>query len=307
MDKEADRERKRRQRAEKKAQREAQEAGSVPKAEKGDPKSEKGDPGAKTPKQGGVDSPKDGKATAGAVEGRPDMEDAQRAMGDMAKEDALAAAIMRRYNKSSCWAFVMYEDSAPPDYEDKLRMLGVQFALSPWHDKDVDGKHKNGKPKYKKKHRHGILHWPGGTTTYKTAAGISRDVLHGTIPIPLVSPRGYYRYFCHLDNPKKAQYDEADIIVGNGFDVGDFLELTAKEKNELCKHIVMDVVIPLEIVEYWDLVTYTMLNGSAAEFEFVRTNTLFFQSALRSRRHINERGRMGGHAYEPLPKGDAGE
>ena len=276
LSKEADRERKRRQRAERTAQQtqEAQEQEQE---------------------------------AQGAVQGRPDMKAAQEAMGDMAKENALAAAIMRRYNKSSCWAFVMYEDSAPPDYEDKLRMLGVQFALSPWHDKDVDGKDEHGKPKYKKKHRHGILHWPGGTTTYKTAAGISRDVLHGTIPIPLVSPRGYYRYFCHLDNPRKAQYEEADIIVGTGFDVGDFLELTAKEKTELCKHIVMDVVIPLEIVEYWDLVTYTMLNGSAAEFEFVRTNTLFFQSALRSRRHINERGRRGGHTYEPLPKEDAGK
>lgn len=222
-------------------------------------------------------------------EGRPDMEDAQKSMGDTAKEDALAAAIVRRYNKSSCWAFVMYEDSAPKDYEDKLRMIGVQFALSPWHDKDVDGENADGTLKYKKKHRHGILHWPGGTTTYKTAAGITRDMLHGTIPIPLVSPRGYYRYFCHLDNPKKARYDETDIITGNGFDVGDFLELTAKEKNELCKHIIADIVIPLGMVEYWDLVVYVMFNGSAAEFEFVRTNTLFFQSALRSRRYIEEK------------------
>lgn len=258
LSKEADRERKRRQRAEKKAQQE-QEIQSA--------------------------------AQGPEFDGRPDMEDAQKCMGDVAKENALAAAIMRRYNKSSCWAFVMYEDSAPPDYEDKLRMIGVQFALSPWHDQDVDGKNADGTPKYKKKHRHGILHWPGGTTTYKTAAGISRDVLHGTIPIPLVSPRGYYRYFCHLDNPKKARYDEADIITGNGFDVGDFLELTAKEKNELCRDIIERIIKPLNIVEYWVLIDYVMLNESAAVFEFVRTNTLFFQSALRSRRIC----------YEPAP------
>lgn len=78
LSKEADRERKRRQRAERTAQQtqEAQEQEQE---------------------------------AQGAVQGRPDMKAAQEAMGDMAKENALAAAIMRRYNKSSCWAFVMYE------------------------------------------------------------------------------------------------------------------------------------------------------------------------------------------------------
>lgn len=247
-----------------------------------------------------------GAAAPTEFEGRPSVEDAEAAYNDGDPDgERIAAAIMRRYNKSQTWAFILYEDSAPKDYEDKLRMLGVQFALSPWHDKDTDGKDEHGKPKYKKKHRHGMLHWPGGATTYKTAAAITRDVLHATIPVPLVSPRGYYRYFTHLDNPKKAKYDEADIITGNGFDIGEFLQLTAKEKNDLAKLIITEI-INQGMTEYWELVMYAMLNMDAAAFEFVRTNTLFLRSALQSKRFMEQtpgmdaRFRMGKPYPDPL-------
>ena len=104
-----------------------------------------------------------GAAAPTEFEGRPSVEDAEAAYNDGDPDgERIAAAIMRRYNKSQTWAFILYEDSAPKDYEDKLRMLGVQFALSPWHDKDTDGKDEHGKPKYKKKHRHGMLHWQIG-------------------------------------------------------------------------------------------------------------------------------------------------
>lgn len=231
------------------------------------------------------------------IGGRPVVEDAEAAYGDANREAAIIAAMMRRYNKASCWAFIIYEDSVPADYEDKLRMLGVQFALSPWHDADID---RNGKRK--KNHRHGILHWPTGSTTYKTAASITRDMLHGTIPVPLVSPRGYYRYFTHADNPKKAQYDEADIITGNGFDVGDFLELTSKEKAEMRQRII-ELVMQLEITEYSDLVIYCMYNESMAAFDFVSQNTLFFATFLRSWRFRINSNRLCGGAGQERPEG----
>lgn len=228
-----------------------------------------------------------GAAAPAEFESRPTVEDAEAAYnaGD-ADGERIAAAIMKRYNKSQCWAFIMYEDSAPPDYEDKLRLLGVQFALSPWHDNDLDKNRKR-----KKNHRHGLLYWPTGSTTYRTAAAITRDVLHGTIPIPVVSPRGYYRYFCHLDNPKKAQYDPKDIINGNGFDIGNFLELTTQEENELCRKLV-EIIEAQNITEYWDLLLWTMYNEKSFVFEFVRKNTLFLNSAVSSRRNKLKEARL---------------
>lgn len=255
LSKEADRERKRRQRAEQKARKD-KEAGAV----------EAVDP-------------------ADGFGGRPTVEDAEAAYLDTGREEIIVRRVCKGYGKSRTWACVMYQDSAPQDWEDKLRMVGVSFAVSPLHDKDLTADRKPKKP-----HWHVILDWRAGSTTYATAAGISRGILKGTIPIPLVSPRGYYRYFCHLDNPKKAQYDQKDIITGNGFDIGDFLELTAQEKSELRRKIIKDIIIPCNILEYWDLVTYTMLNEDAATFDFVCTNTCFFQGALRSKNGIDNPG-----------------
>lgn len=213
---------------------------------------------------------------------RPTIEDAEAAMDNPVLMVDVSATVKRFYGKSQVWAGIMYQDSAPADWEHQLRMLGVPFAVSPLHDQDI---REDKTPK--KPHWHVILYWPGGSTTYRTAAAIMRDVLKGTIPIPLVSPRGYYRYFTHLDNPKKAKYDEADIITGNGFDIGEFLQLTAKEQNDLAKLIITEI-INQGMTEYWELVMYAMLNMDAAAFEFVRTNTLFLRSALQSKRFMEQ-------------------
>lgn len=221
--------------------------------------------------------------------GRPQVEDAEVAYGDQARESVISKAINRRYGKSRTWACIMYEDSAPPDWEDLLRQIGVGFAVSPLHDKDVT---QTGE--IKKSHWHVILDWRFGSTTYRAAAGIARDVLHGTIPIPLVSPRGYYRYMTHLDNPDKAQYDPAKIVTGNGFDVGDFLDLTMQEEIEVMEHVVRDLIIGLGIVEYSTLCLYCMDHESLAVRAYVINHTLFFRSFLSSIRHA-------GTSSTPLP------
>lgn len=217
---------------------------------------------------------------------RPTIEDAEAAMDNPVLMVDVSATVKRFYGKSQVWAGIMYQDSAPADWEHQLRMLGVPFAVSPLHDSDI---REDGTPK--KAHWHVILYWPGGSTTYRTAAAIMRDVLHGTIPIPLVSPRGYYRYFAHLDNPKKAQYDPKDIINGNGFDIGNFLELTTQEENELCRKLV-EIIEAQNITEYWDLLLWTMYNEKSFVFEFVRKNTLFLNSAVSSRRNKLKEARL---------------
>ena len=211
---------------------------------------------------------------------RPTIEDAEAAMDSPALMIDVSATVKRFYGKSQVWAGIMYQDSAPADWEHQLRMLGVPFAVSPLHDQDI---REDKTPK--KPHWHVILYWPGGSTTSRTAAAIMRDVLKGTIPIPLVSPRGYYRYFTHLDNPNKAQYDEKNIVTGNNFDIGDFIVLTAQEKNEL-KKLVLGEVIKQGMTEYWELVVYAMYNMDNAAFDLISTNTVFFNAALKSKRHM---------------------
>ena len=56
-------------------------------------------------------------------------------------------------NRSSKWAFLLYEDSAPENYLEVLENIQVPFILSPWHDRDIDSKTKSPI----KKHKHGAL------------------------------------------------------------------------------------------------------------------------------------------------------
>ena len=98
---------------------------------------------------------------------RPTIEDAEAAMDNPVLMVDVSATVKRFYGKSQVWAGIMYQDSAPADWEHQLRMLGVPFAVSPLHDSDI---REDGTPK--KAHWHVILYWPGGSTTYRTAAAI---------------------------------------------------------------------------------------------------------------------------------------
>lgn len=206
--------------------------------------------------------------------GRPLIEDAEAVYGDSVREQSLSKFVSARYGKSRTWGCIMYPDSAPSDWEDRLRLIGVGFAVSPLHDMDT-----NELGELKKPHWHVILDWRSGSTTYKTAFGISRDVLCGTIPIPLVSPRGYYRYFTHLDNPNKAQYDQHDIVTGNGFDIGDFLGLTAQEESELLLYL-QSLILKYNITEYWVLCEFSARYLSPATHNFVCRHTIHFSKFL---------------------------
>ena len=47
---------------------------------------------------------------------------------------------MKKEIRSSKWAFLLYKDSAPKDYFNKLEGLHIPFILNPWHDKDINSK-----------------------------------------------------------------------------------------------------------------------------------------------------------------------
>ena len=128
--------------------------------------------------------------------------------------------------KKRMWAFVAYPESLPPDWLEKLKQSGLQVAISPLHDKDINP---DGEPK--KPHYHIILIY-SGPTTYNNVATFTESI-NGTIPQPLEQVRGYYRYLTHKDNPEKAQYSDSDIICLNGFDIREFVELNKKRPAEL--------------------------------------------------------------------------
>lgn len=177
--------------------------------------------------------------------------------------------------KSRYWAFIVYPESTREDWIDVLCEIGVVFAVSPLHDKDI-----NPTGEKKKAHYHVLIQFEG-PTTYKNVKENICDIINATIPKRVISLRGYYRYLTHEDNPEKAQYNSEDIKEYGGFK----LELTTTEltqyKLEICEDIKEH-----NILEYSDLCDYYKdCTGDYDKWEIASNHTYFFDKYICSRRN----------------------
>ena len=179
--------------------------------------------------------------------------------------------------KKRNWAFVLYPESAPTDWIERLQLTGLQCAVSPLHDCDIDP---TGEPK--KAHYHIILCY-SGPTSYNVVKQLT-DSLNQPIPQALEQVRGYYRYLTHKDNPEKAQYNEADILTINGFNISDYVELTKSEVIEVKKSL-QQLIIHLDLFEYSDFMDYLLENDLSLEYDVASSNTYFFEKYISSRRN----------------------
>lgn len=182
-------------------------------------------------------------------------------------------AVLKKRN----WAFVLYPESAPSDWKERLQATGLQCAVSPLHDKDLDstGEHK-------KAHYHVIATY-SGPTSFNVVKSLT-DSLNCPIPIPLEQIKGYFRYFTHKDNPEKYQYDEKDITCINGFNILDFCELAKGEILEI-KRKLQSMIRELNILEYCDLMDILQDSDMVNEYDVACNNTFFFEKYISSRRN----------------------
>ncbi len=185
--------------------------------------------------------------------------------------------------KGANWCFILYPESAPKNWREILQKTGLQCAISPLHDKDINP---TGEPK--KPHYHIIVTF-AGPTTFAVMKDLT-DSLKQPIPQKLSGVKGYYRYFSHKDNPEKAQYDEKEITTINGFNILDHADVTHGEVMQI-KLSVLKLIQERDITEYADLIDYLAENEMFAEFDIASTNTLFFThylSSIRCKRELNK-------------------
>lgn len=179
--------------------------------------------------------------------------------------------------KKRNWAFVLYPDSAPDNWRERLQKTGLQCAVSPLHDADLNP---TGAPK--KPHYHVIVCY-SGPTSYSVVKALT-DSLNQPIPQVLEQVRGYFRYFTHMDNPEKAQYDAAQIETINGFDIMDFVELTKSEVMHL-KRRLQNLIREYDFMEYSDFMDFLQDHGASDEYDVASSNTYFFEKYISSRRN----------------------
>lgn len=179
--------------------------------------------------------------------------------------------------KKRNWAFVVYPESAPPDWKEIIEKTGLPAAISPLHNKDT-----NPDGTVKKPHWHVIVVF-SGPTSFNVVKNLTES-LNAPIPQPLESVKGYYRYFSHKDNPEKAQYDEREIRTINGFNVLDFTELTRAETLTV-KMAIREIIKAEGFTEYAEIIDFLADSEMLTELEVASSNTLFFAQYLASRRN----------------------
>lgn len=180
--------------------------------------------------------------------------------------------------KGRNWAFVVYPDSLPSNYEEIIVETGLPMAFSPLHDKDLNP---DGTPK--KPHYHVICYYENATTSRAVKENVT-DKLNGTIPIKLESMTGMYRYHLHLDNPEKYQYDDRFRKFYNGFDVNKVDSLTYTEISKLLREI-QNIIKDNDITEYSLLLDLLLECSNFNLWDVASNHTLLLNTYITSRRN----------------------
>lgn len=113
-------------------------------------------------------------------------------------------------------SILLWVDSVPADYLDRIESIGYPALISPLHDSDVL---EDGSPK--KAHYHVLFVFPGrktGEQCQRIANYVSHgDEFSGDYPWLYVVDRYVHaRYLCHLDSKHKYRYPVADVVSVNG-------------------------------------------------------------------------------------------
>lgn len=184
--------------------------------------------------------------------------------------------------KTRYWTFILYPESAPSDWLERLRATGVKISVSPLHNRDLTEK-----GELKKAHYH-VLVCFNNPRPYESMK-ILTDELNQPIPKQVNGNEGVYylyEYFSHKNDLKKAQYDEKDIINLNGFNIIDYRILNDSELQAL-KIKIIDFIVERNIIEYSDLVI-ELKDLDLEMFEYATNHTLLFDRLISSRRHKQE-------------------
>lgn len=163
--------------------------------------------------------------------------------------------------KSRSFAFILYPESLPEGWIEKIETLKIPMAISPIHDKD-ERENVNaldlgaddmkildsGGKLYKKEHYHVLYCAPNPVTASSVRNKINRklDGLSLVSHIEIVdSVEHYFLYLTHESSDakkkKKRVYDKKDIRFLSNFDIDRYITLDEHQKKELLNAILREI------------------------------------------------------------------
>lgn len=165
------------------------------------------------------------------------------------------------------WSFVVYPESAPENWRQILDDLHCAWVESPLHEFDV-----NDTGEVKKPHWHVIIVFEGK----KSYSQMLEFLAPLNCPHPQVchSIRGYVRYFCHLDNPEKYQYNPALIIGHGGFNPEEYLKLSASARYSMLRDMI-EYIREKDICDFMEFMEYAMEEKYETWFPLLCDNSTY--------------------------------
>lgn len=204
---------------------------------------------------------------------------------------AIDVSVKRNDRKSRAWGWIYYPDS-PDDLTifDQIESTHQPCIISPLHDSDMwtaldeakNAEHKAGE--LKKAHYHGMWLFDGPA---RLSQAQKLCEVFGSNVAKMIQPIGSIpamtRYFAHLDNPAKFQYDPAEIQGLNGAQVTLQRSLTPEETAQVVREIVA-WCRQKRCVEYADLLEFSLAHNPDWA-QVVMSRTIMVNAYLRSLRH----------------------
>ena len=168
---------------------------------------------------------------------------ADSALGTTEQKESITTKDGRARN----FACVVYPDSAEEHWLDIIAESKIPVFVSPLHDRDF-----NPTGEAKKAHYHVIVCYENKKNLEQVREFF--DSFGGVGCEYIQSLRGYARYLCHLDNPEKAQYDQAQVKQFGGADYSSTIGLPTDKYKAIGEMIdwcdANDIVAYCELLEY---------------------------------------------------------
>lgn len=167
-----------------------------------------------------------------------------------------------------------YPESLKDNWKEILIQTNLQCVISPLHDKDIN----DGTGEFKKPHYHIMILYEA-PHTLEQAQEIFDSI--GATKCQIVnSTTNALRYFCHLDNPEKAQYSKNDVICLNGIDYKALTERASDENAEIMN--IIRFIRTYEIRSYIDFLTWCETNNQDWFVIATRKSTYAIERAIKS-------------------------
>lgn len=191
-------------------------------------------------------------------------------------------------SKARNFTFLIYPESAPSDWVQKLEAIGQPMAISPLHDKDkVETNAENTQDifagrEFKKEHYHCVYVAKNSVTASSVRKRVQRALGNQAVAMVQIvdNIQGVYQYLTHESKDaiakKKHVYDKKDIQHLNNFDIDRYTVLDKEDKEDLLKQI-RTMIVEQRLCHLIDMETFVNEHGQ----QYGISNDRAYQTVLK--------------------------